>query len=171
MSVTFERASPRKSGRLSDPFLNPIKVSTPANWKRLSAPNSVTPRCSSNQELVLKTKLNEEELILRNDIARSMAYKKNSRQRQSIQRKIDIRTNLVNAMRNTLELQENVVLNSGYIQLKKAQTENYQKFWCVIEYPYIKLFKSEKVRIFIIFLFIEFYNNIFYLGLFSFRIN
>jgi len=150
MSVTFERSSPLKPGRLSDPFLDSVKATTSPNWKRLSAPNSITPRASSNQELVLKTKLNEEELILRDDIARAMTYKKNSRQRQSIQRKIDIRTNLVNAMRNTLELQENVVLNSGYIQLKKAQAENYQKFWCLIEYPYIKLYKTEKVGIFII---------------------
>jgi len=113
------------------------------SWQQFSAPNR-SPRGTSNQEDMLKKKLQKEETMLQNDIEEVRLYQKDSDQRRKLEQKIEMRKNLINAMKNTIEVQENVVLNSGFIKVKRSISDDYTKYWCVLNYPTIKLYASER---------------------------
>mmetsp|Transcript_37259 Transcript_37259/g.64025 ORF Transcript_37259/g.64025 Transcript_37259/m.64025 type:complete len:750 (-) Transcript_37259:39-2288(-) len=114
-------------------------------WRRLSADDNLpSPRNYSNQEYVLKKKLSKEESLLGQEFETLLSMPKNCKRRQSLKRRIEIRTDLVNAMKGTLDVQQNVVLNSGYIQVKIVNDENFSKRYCIIAYPVIKVYHSDK---------------------------
>ena len=119
------------------------------SWQQFSAPNLSprSPKGTSNQEDMLKKKLQKEEAMLQYDIEEARLYQKDSDQRRKLEQKIEMRKNLINAMKNTIEVQENVVLNSGFIKVKRSISDDYTKYWCVLNYPTIKLYSSERVSI------------------------
>jgi len=114
-------------------------------WRRQSSPDCLSPRSSNNPEDILRKKLKVEEGLLHAEMLRMLASRLNSNECIALQQKIRERTSLVSAMRNTLGVHENVVLTEGYIKLRHSSSEEFTKYWCVIEYPMLKIFEKEKV--------------------------
>ena len=124
-----------------------LSVNTPAYRDNIndSRGGSISPRKACNPETVLKKKLQKEESLLLKDTERMLEFPKDSEERFDIQKKIQVRRNLVDAMKKTLGVHENLILSEGYIKLRQSNNDSYVKYWCVIHHPNLRLFQTEKV--------------------------
>ena len=123
-----------------------LSVGTPAYRDNIpDNRGSISPRKLCNPETVLKKKLQKEESLLLKDTEKMLEFPKDSEERFDIQKKIQVRRNLVDAMKKTLGVHENLLLNEGYIKLRQSNNDSYVKYWCVIRHPNLRLFQTEKV--------------------------
>lgn len=117
-------------------------------WRRQSTPTLLSPRANSNPEKVLQKKLELEESLLVSETQRLLSLPKNNPERVLLQQKVNERTRLVEAMKSTLGLQQNILLSESYIRLRHSTSEDFKKYWCVIEFPSIKVYETDRVSLF-----------------------
>lgn len=126
---------------------NPPQTIT--KWRRLSTPTAenafvgVNESCNST-EAVLRHRLKQEEALLVEETERMLEYPRDSEERLEVQKKIQVRSSLIDAMKNTLGIHESVTLRESFIKIRRSTSEPYKKYWCVIHYPNIKVFNDEK---------------------------
>lgn len=108
-------------------------------WRRQSSPLPVP----DNPVSILRQKLEEEEKLLLLETEKMLSA--TSIEREELWKSINRRRSFVNAMKSSLGVQENMVLSEDYISIRYSPSEEFKRVYCIINYPFIRVLKSESV--------------------------
>lgn len=121
-----------------------IVKSDSARWRRLSTPDSIEPT-DYNSVTVLKQRIDAEKMLLDAELKQLNNCDSESDEFLALEKRTKERTKIIQALENTLGVQENVVLTEGSIQFRLSSADDFVQAWCVIEFPVIKLYKKQTV--------------------------